>query len=127
MPEADPPDDPKARELIEAAARLVDALDCLRDPLGNVIYLTPDERTRIAFHLARTGADVHPEKAIIKRRRIRDRPGQLSGVVDWVPIDTPDDPTVPPPITATGGPINLDDLDDAIPWHIKTKIAGDFS
>lgn len=122
--------DPKARELIEAAARLTDALAFARGPRGEVLFLTDDQRVAFAFHLARAGGDVHDDKAIIKRRAIPDRPGQLTGVVDWVPIDTPDDPEAPQPISAVGPlppPPELPDLDALAPWHTATRIEGDFT
>ncbi|BBZ65826.1 hypothetical protein MINS_12550 [Mycolicibacterium insubricum] len=120
--------DPKARELIEAAARLTDALAYARGPRGEVLFLTDDQRVAFAFHLARAGADIIPGNAIIKRRAIPDRPGQLTGVIDWVPVDTPDDPTLPEPISAVGPvptPPELPDLDELVPWHTNTRIEGD--
>lgn len=122
--------DPKARELIEAAARITDALAFARGPRGEVLYLTDDQRVCFAFHLARAGCDVHADKAIIKRRAIPDRPGQLPGVIDWVPVDTPDDPDAPQPISAVGPvpePPELPDLDALAPWHTTPRIEGDFS
>lgn len=122
--------DPKARELIEAAARITDALAFARGPRGEVLFLTDDQRVAFAFHLARAGTDVHPENAIIKRRAIPDRPGQLAGVIDWVPVDAPDDPDAPEPISAVGPvppPPKLPDLDALTPWHTPTRIEGDFT
>ncbi|KAB7755194.1 phage gene 29 protein family protein [Mycolicibacterium mucogenicum] len=122
--------DPVARRLLDAAARLTDALAFARGPRGEVLFLTDDQRVAFAFHLARAGADVYPDKAIIKRRGIPDRPGQLAGVVDWVPVDAPDDPDAPEPISAVGPippPPELPDLDELAPWHTQTKIKGDCS
>ena len=122
--------DPLARRLLDAAARITDALAFARGPRGEVMFLTDDQRVAFAFHLARAGGDIDPAKAIIKRRGIRDRPGQLPGVVDWVPVDAPDDPNAPEPISAVGPipvPPELPDFDANTPWHTKTKIEGDWS
>lgn len=119
-----------ARRLLDAAARLTDALAFARGPRGEVLFLTDDQRVCFAFHLARAGSDVDPGKAIIKRRAIPDRPGQLAGVIDWVPVDTPDDPNAPEPITAVGPipePPKLPDLDELVPWQTPTRIEGDFT
>lgn len=124
------PRHPDAQRLLDAAARLTDALAYARGPRGEVLFLTDDQRVCFAFHLARAGADVHADKAIIKRRAIPDRPGQLTGVIDWVPVDEPDDPNAPEPITAVGPipePPTLPDLDELVPWQTPTRIEGDFT
>ncbi|CQA06373.1 Uncharacterised protein [Mycobacteroides abscessus] len=96
------PKDPKARELLDAAARITDALAFARGPRGEVLYLTDDQRVCFAFHLARTGGDIYPDKAIIKRRALPDRPGQLTGVIDWVPLDGKRTPRPPNPSQRSG-------------------------
>lgn len=123
------PKDPKARELLDAAARITDALAFARGPRGEVLYLTDDQRVCFAFHLARTGGDIYPDKAIIKRRALPDRPGQLTGVIDWVPLDWEEDPDAPEPISAVGPvpvPPELPDFDAMTPWHTNTRIEGDW-
>lgn len=122
----EPTPDPRVAELKEAMARIVDALAYMRDPMGNLIYLTPDDRIKIAFHLARAGTDVHPERAVIKAVGVPPAPGQFADTVDWVPIDAQVDPTLPQPVTAVGPVPTVADLDAALPWHTKTKIKGDF-
>ncbi|OHU23393.1 hypothetical protein BKG77_06925 [Mycobacteroides chelonae] len=122
--------DPKAQELLDAAARITDALAFARGPRGEVMYLTDDQRVCFAFHLARAGGDVHPDKAIIKRRAIPDRVGQLPGVIDWVPVDWADDPSAPEPISAVGPvpiPPELPDFDAMNAWHTTPRIEGDWS
>lgn len=106
--------------------RIADALAYMRGPTGEVIFIG-EKIPSIAWHLARAGVDVHPEKAIIKRRAIRDRPGQFAGMVDWVPVDSPDPPDLPEPVSAVGPVPDLQAMDDAIPWHIKTKFEGNFT
>ncbi|MGV0663662.1 hypothetical protein BKG71_03455 [Mycobacteroides chelonae] len=122
--------DPKTQELLDAAARITDALAFARGPRGEVLYLTDDQRVCFAFHLARAGADVHPDKAIIKRRAIPDRIGQLPGVIDWVPVGWADDPNAPEPISAVGPvpvPPELPDFDAMNAWHTLPRIEGDWS
>lgn len=124
--------DPKAKELIEAAARIADALAYARGPRGEVLFMTDDKRVEFAFHLARAGADVDPGRAIIKRRAIPDRPGQLAGVVDWVSVDWEDDPNAPEAVSAVG-PVPevpdeaLEQLDSRMQWHTQPRIEGDWS
>ena len=115
-------------ELGAAMHRIADALQYMRGPLGEVIFMG-EKIPHVAWHLARAGVDVHPEKAIIKRQSIPNRPGQLAGMCNWVPIDTPDSPDRPDSelITAADGvAVDLDKLDDALPWHVKTHIEGSF-
>lgn len=105
--------------------RIADALRFMRGPTGDMIFVgekIPD----IAWHLARAGVDVHPDKAVIKARPVPDRPGQFAGMIDWVPVHWPDpDPaTVGQPVSACGPDIDLEQLDEALPWHVKTKIRG---
>lgn len=117
-------DEVKAR-LTAAMQRLADALQWMRGPRGEMIYIG-EQIPPIAWHLARAGADVHPGRAIIKRRPIPNRPGQFAGMCDWVPIDWPDaDPRCGELVSAVGD-LDLDALDDAVPWHVKTKIEGNF-
>lgn len=112
-----------------AMRRIADVLQCMRGPDGELIYVG-EKIPSIAWHLARAGVDVDPARAIIKRRGIPARPGQFAGLVDWVPVDWPDpDPAVAAPMVtaADGADINLDALEDALPWHVKTKFEGKFT
>lgn len=116
-------------ELTAAMHRIADALQFMRGPLGEVIFIG-EKIPHIAWHLARAGCDVDSDKAIIKRQPIPNRPGQLAGMCNWVSVDTPD--VAPRPgcelVTAADGvPIDLAKLDDAIPWHVKTHIEGTFT
>jgi hypothetical protein len=114
-------------ELISAMHHIADALQWMRGPTGEIIYLG-EKIPHIAFHLARAGGLIVPERAIIKRRAIPNRPGQFAGMCDWVPIDTPDRPRQPGvELISAADDLNLDALDDAIPWHSTTKIEGNFT
>lgn len=111
-------------ELIAAMHRIADALQWMRGPTGEIIYLG-EKIPHIAFHLARAGCDVDPDAAIIKRRAIPNRPGQFAGMCDWVSVDTPDRPAQPGvELVSAADAVNLDALDDVVPWHVKTKIKG---
>lgn len=107
--------------------RIADALAFMRGPTGEVIFIG-EKIPAIAWHLARAGADVDSERAIIKPRAIPNRPGQFAGLVDWVAFDSPDPEPQPgcELVTAQGPMVDLDDLEDALPWHVKTKIKGAF-
>jgi hypothetical protein len=114
--------------LTETMASLTDALSCVRGPRSEVIMLGDDKRAIIAWHLARAGVPpLDPDRAVIKRRVLPDRPGMPAGVVDWIPVDAPDpDPQRTESMSATGPPIDLEAMWDAIPWHVKTNIEGRF-
>ncbi|MDQ2636856.1 MAG: hypothetical protein M3Y83_08285 [Actinomycetota bacterium] len=116
-------------ELIDAMRSLADALAYVRGPDGEVIMLGDDQRVKIAWHLARTGVSgMDPDRAVIKRRVLPDRPGMLAGMVDWIPVDAQDpDPQRTQSMSATGPAIDPEAMWDAIPWHVKTNIEGTFS
>lgn len=109
--------------------RLADALQFMRGPTGELLFVGP-KLPQIAWHLARAGADVHPERAVIKPRPIPNQPGQMAGMVDWVPVDWPDPEPIPGSelVTAQGGldELDLDAMLAAIPWHVRTNIEGSF-
>lgn len=99
-----------------------DALDCVPTPWGDVIYLDGKTRMGLAFHLAR----VVGEDAVLKRRPIQARPGGVAGAVEWVPIDEPDSEI--PDTTSAFGPVpDPIQLVDSLPWHVRTKIEGNFA
>lgn len=114
-------------ELTAAMARIHDALQCMVGPTGEVIHLH-SKAAAIAWHLARAGVDVTPDRAIIKAQPIPNRPGQLPGLVRWVAADAPDLAVEPGSelISAQGPPPDLAALDALLPWHVKTKIQGVF-
>lgn len=120
-------DDQTARRLVRAAGRIFDALRWARGPGGELVHMPDDLIMKLAFHAARRGCDQFDELAIIKPRGVPDALGQMSGITDWVPIDTPDDPTLPEPITATGEVPDPAEFDDLIPWHTKPTVEGDFT
>lgn len=111
-------------ELSAAMRRIVDALAFMRGPDGTVIYVG-EKALHMAWHLARAGVDVHPDRAIIKRRPVPARIGQLPGMVDWVPLDAPDS-DLADETTAVGPVPDLDAMYEALPWHVKTNIEGAF-
>lgn len=127
---------PESKEEMEerlgaAQRRIYDALRCMRGPSAagqpaELIYVG-EKAMHMAWHLARAGVDVHPERAVIKARTVKAAIGQLPGMVDWVPVDWPDEPDAPPPVSAVAPDIDLDKLVDALPWHVKTKIQGSFT
>lgn len=94
-----------------------DALDCVAAPTGEVIWLDGKTRMSIAWHLARAVGD----DAVIKRQPIPTQPGGLAGAVRWVNIDAPD---VPDTTSAVGEIPDPEQLIDAMPWHVRTKIEG---
>lgn len=113
-------------DLSDAMHRIYDALRFMRGPTGEVIYVG-EKAMQIAWHLARAGVDVHPDRAIIKARPIPARPGQMPGMVDWVPVHWPDRPMGgAEPVTATGPLPDPSTFDDLIEWHTRTKIEGAF-
>lgn len=115
-------------ELTAAMRSLTDALAYVRGPDGGVLFLGDDQRVKIAWHLARAGVPgMDPARAVIKRRVMPDRPGGLSGMVDWIPADVEDpDPERTQAMSADGPVIDPDAMWDAIPWHVKTTIEGNF-
>ena len=73
-------------------AAMYDIADALRYPVDNrgriydVRFLLPI----IAFHLARAGAVIDPQRAVIKARRLPPTPGVIEDAVEWVSPDAPD-------------------------------------
>jgi len=114
----------KQEHLSAAMRRIFDALACMRGPDGDVIYVG-EKALHIAWHLARAGCDVDPANAVIKRRPVPARPGQLAGLIDWVPIDTPDN-GVPDTTSAQGDVPDPAELLESLPWHVRTHITGAF-
>lgn len=112
-------------ELGAAMHRLFDALRFMRGPTGELIYVG-EKAMQIAWHLARAGCDVHPERAVIKAVAVPDRPGQFPGMVDWAPYDWTGEIPDAQPVSALAADVDLDSLVDALPWHVKTKIEGVF-
>ena len=115
-------------DLVEAMQSITDALAFARGPRGEVLVLGDDKRAILAWHLARAGVPpVDPDRAIIKRRAMPDQPGMIAGVIDWVPVGSTDpDPQRTEQLSARGEPIDSDAMWDALPWHVKTNIKGDF-
>lgn len=120
---------PASKDELTAAMRsLADALAYVRGPDGEVLFLGDDQRVKIAWHLARAGVPgMDPARAVIKRRVLPDRPGMLAGMVDWIAADVEDpDPERTASMSAAGPDIDPDAMWDAIPWHVKTNIEGNF-
>lgn len=112
-------------ELSAAMRRLVDALQFMRGPTGEVLYVG-DKALHMAWHLARAGADVDPDRAVIKPRTVPAGPGQIAGMVDWVSVETPDTDT-PGTVTAVGEIPDPATLYNSIPWTVRTKFEGAFT
>jgi len=104
-----------------AMRQYYDALDCIRTPTGELLYLDGKTRMSIAWHLARA---VGPD-AVIKRRPVPARPGSIAGLIDWVPIDAPDG-DIPDTTSAFGEIPDPTELVDTLPWHVRTRIEGSF-
>jgi hypothetical protein len=114
-------------ELVAASELLADALQYMRGPTGEVIALG-GKLPPIAWHLARAGCYVDLERAIIKRRAIPNRLGQLAGLCDWVPWDAPDPEGLPELVSAVGSSdVDPERFFDELPWHVRTKIEGKFT
>lgn len=80
--------------------RPTEGLSAVMHDLADALHYPVDSRGRvydcrflmpiIAFHLARCGARIHPELAVIKSRKLPPTPGVVEDAVEWVPIDAPD-------------------------------------
>lgn len=134
-----------------AASAMYDIADALRYPVDSrgrvydVTFLAPI----IAYHLARAGAVINPERAVIKPRPLRPGPGIADGAIQWVAIDAPDEvadelagvtvddiDTLSPAARAElirrlGGDTSAiadadgDNLDDRTPWRVEPSIRFD--
>ena len=128
------------------SAAMYDIADALRYPVDNrgrvydIRFMLP----AIAFHLARAGAVIDPNRAIIKARRLPPTPGVIEDAIEWVPVDAPDsiddelsgatiadvDRLSPAAraelIRRLGGDGTTvtapTDIDNRAPWHVETSI-----
>lgn len=120
---------PATKEELGAAMHSIyDALRYMRGPRGDLIYVG-EKAMEMAWHLARAGIPpMDPERAVIKAVPVPDRPGQFAGMIDWWPVDKQVPPELAPlqPVSACGPDVDLDALDDLLPWHVKTHIEGSF-
>lgn len=115
-------------ELVAAMQSIADCLAFMRGPRGEVIFLTDDKRVAIAFHLARAGLPpADPTRAVIKRRVLPDQPGRFAGSVDWIPADAEDPDPQRTAANSAVGDVDLEAMWDAVPWHVQTKIEGNFA
>ena len=93
------------------AATIYDIADALRYPVDthgriyDVRFLMPV----LAYHLARTGCVIDPERALIKPRKLPPAPGVIEDAIEWVPMSAPD--TVEDELTG----VTLDDIDRLSP------------
>ena len=114
------------QQLVDAMKFLTDALAYVPNPMGDVVFISDDLRVQIAWHLARAGAGPVPGQAIIKRRALPDRPGQFAGAIEWVHMDAPDFDIEQTESLSAYGELDVDAMNRSLPWHVKTKIQGDF-
>lgn len=93
------------------AATMYRIADALRYPVDNRgrVYDCQFLMPILAFHLARAGAVIDPQRATIKARRLPTAPGMVDGAVEWVPIDAPDR------IDDEFAGVTIDDLDTLSP------------
>ena len=127
MVETDEDATAQREQLIDSMRYLTDCLAFAVGPTGNLVFIPDDLRVQLAWHLARAGAGRVDGQAVIKRQVLPDQPGQMAGSVAWVSLDTEDpDPVRTADLSAQGDPIDPRALDDALPWHVKTKLEGDF-
>lgn len=124
---------PASKEELGAAMhRIYDALQFMRAPAApgqpaELIYVG-EKAMQIAWHLARAGCDVDPERAVIKRRVVPPRLGQMPGMVDWVPVTWDDpEPTEGEVVSAQGPMPDPSTFDDLVAWHTKTQMEGNFT
>lgn len=129
------------------AAAMYDIADALRYPVDNRgrIYDIRFMLPAIAFHLARAGAVIDPDRAVIKARRLPPTPGVIEDAIEWVGIHEPDsiddelaDATIADVdrlspaaraelIRRLGGDGTTiteqqTELDGRAPWHVETHI-----
>lgn len=75
-------------------------IDTAMRDIADLLHYPVDHRGRvydvrflvpvISFHLARAGVRVHPELAVIKKRRLPPTPGVVDDAVEWVHPAAPD-------------------------------------
>lgn len=134
---------PQGDSLEAAMYDIADALQYPVDQRGRVYdvrFMLPT----LAYHLARAGFYLDPDRAIIKARRLPPTPGVVEDAVEWVSINAPDsiddelcgatldDVAKLSPaaraelIRRLGGEhpetVNADQLDDRAPWRVETRI-----
>jgi hypothetical protein len=120
-----------------AAAALIGDLRYPEAPDGTTVDVTYFA-VILAYHLARCGWRLDPQKRQIKPRKITAQ-GVVAGAIEWVGVEEPDDPLADLPnmtmkeinaldpvqraiaIRRIGGP-ELPDLPKAAGWHTKTKL-----
>ena len=144
LPLPPPPKLPPRRRdpLSDAMYEIADCLTYPKDSRGrtyDVRFMLPV----LAYHLARCGCVMDPDRAVIKKRMRPSTPGVIEDAVDWVPVDAPDSiedelagatiadiERLSPAAKAVllrrlgGEPEAADpqDLDAAAPWHVETSI-----
>lgn len=141
------PERKRGNPLSDAMYDLADALKYPVDTRGRVYdvsFLLPV----LAYHLARAGAYIDPDRAVIKSRRLPPAPGVIDGAVEWVSVNAPDrvndeltgatlddldslSPAARAELirrlggdTAVAEQINTN-LDERAPWHVETSIQFD--
>ncbi|AAD17588.1 hypothetical protein TM4_20 [Mycobacterium phage TM4] len=111
-------------EMAPHAQAMHDIADALQYPADNmgrrydVRYLIPV----LAFHLARAGCVIDPERALIKPRRLPPSPGVVEDAIEWVDVNAPN--TIDDELAGA----TLDDLDRLSPAaraELVRRLGGD--
>ncbi len=129
-------------------AAVYDIADALQYPVDHrgrvydVRFMLP----ALAYHLARAGCIVDPNRAVIKPRRLPPTPGVIEDAVEWVALDAPDSiddelagatlddldslsPAARAELLRRLGADNAaatnNDLDGRAPWRVETSIQFD--
>lgn len=109
-----------------AASAMYDIADALRYPVDSrgrvydVTFLAPI----LAYHLARAGAVIDPQRAVIKPRPLRPGPGIADGAIQWVSVDAPDE------VADELAGVTVDDIDSLSPAaraELIRRLGGDTS
>lgn len=130
-------------ELQQAVYDFADALDYPVDN-GGRRYDIRFLKHLLCYHLPRVGGRIHPELAVIKKRRLPPSPGVWDDACEWVPLSAPD--SIDDELAGAsmhdlsklsraaraeairrlggdGAPVNPDP--NAQPWHVQTHISFD--
>lgn len=142
----------RIRESLLNSQELADDITQAMNDIAELLHYPVDHHNRVydvrflipqlSYHLAKAGLRWHPDKAVIKKRRLPPTPGVIEDAVEWVHPDAPnsiDDELAGatlddiPRLSAAaraelirraGGiaePVT-EDLDERTPWRVETSI-----